>query len=200
MKARVAASAARGVKLDNLSVFEMPVDVRKSFVPDLPANYLGNAWVLNTARMPLVEVIAVLTSISHVATAIRKGANSLKQDFNAVHEAYGLLRSTPDFSRVQGRFVERIDSADFLVSNLVFFPLRDLNFGQQYFENDGRPETLRVLHSQYAPYVRLAHVLPLNAKGDVELSVNLFEDEMKYLDADTEFTRYVNTKGIPESR
>ncbi|MCJ1416064.1 hypothetical protein MMC32_002399 [Xylographa parallela] len=192
LRARAAAATARSFQLDDISVFESPVDVRNAFAPDFPADYLGNCFLLNTARMPLAELIASSTPLGRVAQALRQGAAGL--DSQAVHAAYGLLRSTSDFSRVQGRFVERPESADLLLSNIIAFPMSEINFGERYFGNGGSPQTLRVLHGPYAPHVRLGHVLPRNPHhGGVELSVNLFSDEMDYLDADEEFNRYLVT-------
>ncbi|KAL7625999.1 hypothetical protein AAE478_002768 [Parahypoxylon ruwenzoriense] len=192
LKARAAAAEARSAPLDEVSVFESPVDVRNAFSPDFPPDYLGNCFLLNTARLPLAELISPSTSLGRIAQVLRQGAARL--DKKAVHDAYALLRSTPDLSRVQGRFVERPESADILVSNIIFFPMSELNFGDRYFGNSGIPQSLRVLHGQYAPYVRLGHVLPKNpSHGGVELSVNLFDDEMAYLEEDDEFNRYLVT-------
>ncbi|PLB53463.1 hypothetical protein P170DRAFT_435094 [Aspergillus steynii IBT 23096] len=191
LRARAAAAEARGAALaDELSVFESPVDVRGLWAPDFPAHYLGNCFLLNTARLPLADLIASSTGLGRIARALRSGAGSLDQ--TAAHAAYGLLRSVGDVSRVRGRFVERMDSADLLVSNVMFFSMEDLNFGDRYFGNGGVAHRLRVLHAQYADSVRLAHILPRNPNhGGVELSVNLFEDEMPYLEEDEEFNRYV---------
>jgi trichothecene 3-O-acetyltransferase len=190
MKARAAAAAARSSLLDNISVLESPVDVRNAFARDFPPDYLGNCFLLSTARIPLVELIAPSTSLGRIAQVIHQGAARL--DSRAVHDAYALLRSTADLARVQGRFVERPESADFLVSNIIFYPMSEINFGDRYFGNGGTPQTLRVLHAQYAPYLRLAHVLPRNAShGGVELSVNLFDEEMVYFEADEEMNKYL---------
>lgn len=192
MRARSAAATARSTPLDPISVFESPVDVRNAFAADFPPDYLGNCFLLNTARMPLAELIAPSTPLGRIAQALRQGAAGV--DGGAVHDAYALLRSTPDLSCVQGRFVERPESADLLLSNVIALPMSEIKFGGRYFGNGGTPHALRVLHGPYAPDVRLGHVLPRNPKhGGVELSVNLFEDEMVYLDADEEFGRYLVT-------
>lgn len=190
LRARAAAATARSYTLDEMSVFESPVDVRNVFAADFPPDYLGNCFLLNSARMPLAELIAPSTSLGRIAQALRQGAAGL--DSRAVHDTYALLRSTADLSRVQGRFVERPDSADLLLSNIIALPMSEINFGDRYFGNGGTPHVLRVLHGPYAPSVRLGHVLPRNPKhGGVELSLNLFDDEMAYLDADEEFSRYL---------
>ncbi|GAB7352404.1 hypothetical protein MBLNU459_g2832t1 [Dothideomycetes sp. NU459] len=189
LRARAAAAKARSSTIDDISVFELPVDVRNAFAPDFPQHYLGNCFLLNTARMPLSELISPSTSLGRIAQTIREGAARLTSE--AVHDAYALLKSA-DLSRVQGRFVERPESADLLVSNIIFFPMSEINFGGRYFENDGIPPTLRVLHGPYAPYVRLGHVLPKYAShGGAEMSVNLFDDEFVHLEADEEFNRYM---------
>ncbi|KAK3168673.1 hypothetical protein OEA41_005121 [Lepraria neglecta] len=155
-------------------------------------DYLGNCFLLNTARMPLAKLVAPSTPLGRIAQALRQGAAGV--DSGAVHDAHALLRSTPDLSRVQGRFVERPKSADLLLSNVIALPMSEIKFRGRYFGNGGTPHALRVLHGPYAPDVRLGHVLPRNPKhGGVELSVNLFEDEMVYLDADEEFGRYLVT-------
>ncbi|KAJ5864969.1 uncharacterized protein N7529_006885 [Penicillium soppii] len=191
MKARVSAAEARSAPLrDDISVFETPVDVRSTFGQGFPPAYLGNCFLMNTARMPLAELLAPSTSLGRIAQAIRQGAARLDEE--AVQDAYGLLRETGDLSRVQGRFVERPDSSDVLVSNIIFLPLEEISFGDQYFSNGGMPQALRVLHGQYAARVRLAHVLPRNKKhGGIEVSVNLFDDEFEYLDRDAQFNRYL---------
>lgn len=191
MKVRSAAAIARGSPLkDEISVFEAPVDVRNVFSQNFPPRWFGNCWLLNTARMPLAELIDPATTIGRVAGTIRQGAARL--DTQAVHDAYTLLRSTDDLSQIVGRFVERPDSSDFLVSNIMLFPLGDISLGDQYFENGGTPQALRVLHGQYAPHVRLGHILPRSTThGGVELSVNLFDDEMALLEEDEDFNRYL---------
>lgn len=190
LRARAAAAAARSSQLDDISVFESPVDVRNAFASDFPPDYLGNCFLLNTARMPLAELISPSTPLGLIAQALRQGAAGVES--GAVHDAYALLRSTPDLSKVQGRFVERPDSADLLLSNIIAFPMSEINFGDRYFGNGGTPDSLRVLHGLYAPHVRLGHVLPRNPNhGGVELSVNLFDDEMAFLDEDEEFNRYL---------
>lgn len=191
MRARFAAAEARSCPiLATDSVFESPVDVRTSFGPDFPSAYAGNCWLLNTARMPLAELIAPSTSLGHIAQVLREAG--ARVDTRAIQDAYALLRSTPDLARVQGRFVDRLDSADFLVSNMIFFQMSEINFGCAYFGNNGVPQAVRVLHGQYAPHVRLGHVLPRNAShGGTEISVNLFDDEMAFLDTDDEVARYL---------
>lgn len=192
LRARFKAAQARGFELDSVSVFESPVDVREAFGPDFPGNYLGNCFLLNTARMPLAELIDPSVPLGRIAQALRVGASRLTNKM--VHDAYGLLRETPDLSKVQGRFVDRPDSADILLSNIIFFPMTEIDFGSKYFLNGGVPPTLRVLHGSYAPRVRLGHVLPKSAKhGGCELSVNLFADEYPHLDVDEEFNRYLTT-------
>lgn len=189
MRARAAAAEARSITLDPISVFESPVDVRNVFSSEFPANYLGNCFLLNSARMPLAELIAPSTSLGRIAQLIREGAARITKE--AVHDAYSLLRSA-DLSHVQGRFVERAESADFLVSNVIFFPMSEINFGDRYFGNGGVPPTMRVLHGPYAPYVRLAHILPKYAShGGADMSINLFDDEWTYLEEDEEFNKYM---------
>ncbi|KAL8947399.1 MAG: hypothetical protein Q9222_006315, partial [Ikaeria aurantiellina] len=147
MRARFHAAQARSLILDPISVFESPVDVRDVFGKDFPRNYMGNCWLLNSARMPLAKLIAPATSLGRVAQALRKGAANV--DTESVYAAYALLRSVPDFSHIQGRFVERLDSADILLSNIMHLPLTEINFGTRYFENGGVPHTMRILHGDY---------------------------------------------------
>lgn len=117
MRARVAAAEARSSQLSATeSVFESPVDIRTSFGPDFPSAYAGNCWLLNTARMPVAKLIAPSTSLGHIAQLLREAG--ARVDARAIQDAYSLLQSTDDLSRVQGRFVDRLDSAEFLVSNM----------------------------------------------------------------------------------
>lgn len=62
--------------------------------------------------------------------------------------------------------------------------MSEINFGSRYFGNDGMPQSVRVLHGQYAPHVRLGH-------GGVEISVNLFDDEMGFIEEDEEVIIYL---------
>ncbi|KAI4090601.1 MAG: hypothetical protein LQ344_004648 [Seirophora lacunosa] len=190
MRVRAQAAKARSQDLDPISVFESPVDVRDVFGKDFPPTYMGNCWLLNSARMPLSELIAPSTPLGRVAQSLRQGAANV--DISAVHAAYALLRSTPDLSKIQGRFVERPDSADILLSNIMHLPLAEINFGDRYFGNGGVPHTMRILHGDYTEGVRLGHVLPRSAKhGGVELSVNLFADEWACLEGGEEVGRYM---------
>ncbi|KAL2871189.1 uncharacterized protein BJX67DRAFT_377792 [Aspergillus lucknowensis] len=191
LRARVAAATTRSPAappMDPISVFESPVDIRSTFGPGFPAHYLGNCFLLNTARMPLADLIAPATPLGLIAHALRQNAARLTPD--AVQAAYGVLRATSDLSCVRGRFVERVDSSDLLVSNIMAFPVREIDFGRRY--GSGVPQALRVLHGQYAPFVRLAHILPIShAHGGVEISINLFEDEMGFFDQDDEALRFL---------
>lgn len=194
LRARQAAARARGVQLDSESVFESPVDVRQAFGADFPPDYLGNCFLLNNARMPLSDLIApdLTVPLGQVAHLLRAGAARLDDGGATVRRAYGLLRGAAELGSVQGRFVERAESADLLLSNVIFFPLEKACFGGRYFVDGGTPATLRVLHGEYAPYVRLGHVLPKSAvHGGVEISLNLFDDEMVFLDQDEEWNRFV---------
>ncbi|KAI1194947.1 hypothetical protein F5X97DRAFT_309707 [Nemania serpens] len=190
MRARAKSAEARSVKLDPISVFEAPVDVRDLFASEFPGNFLGNCWLVNNARMPLEELISPSTSISRVMRVLREGSDRLTRQ--TIHDAYTLLQTTPDLARVQGRFVERPESSDLLISNVIHYPLEYLTFGDRYLDNGGVPHVLRVLHSHYAPNVRLAHILPRSkTHGGVELSVNMFDDELAYFLEDEEATRYL---------
>ncbi|KAJ4385198.1 hypothetical protein N0V93_010259 [Gnomoniopsis smithogilvyi] len=191
IRARVAAAEARSFQLSATeSVFESPVDIRISFGPNFPSAYAGNCWLLNTARMPVAKLIPPSTSLGHIAQVLREAG--ARVETRAIQDAYSLLQSTDDLSRVQGRFVDRLNSADFLVSNMIFFQMSEINFGSRYFGNNGMPQSVRVLHGQYAPYVRLGHVLPRNSShGGVEISMNLFNDEMDFINKDQEFIRYL---------
>ncbi|KAL8707716.1 MAG: hypothetical protein Q9220_007296 [cf. Caloplaca sp. 1 TL-2023] len=192
MRARFNAAQARHLTLDPTSVFESPVDVRNVFGSSFPPNYMGNCWLLNSARMPLDELIAPSTSLGRVAQGLRKGAANV--DTESVFAAYSLLRDVDDFSKIQGRFVERADSADILLSNIMHLPLASINFGERYFGNGGVPHTMRILHGDYKEGVRLGHVLPRSTKhGGVELSVNLFADEWRWLEGDGEVGRFLIT-------
>ena len=115
MCARSAAATARSTP-----------DVRNVFSADFSPDYLGNCFLLNTAPIPLAELIAPSTPLGRITQALRQSAAGV--DSGAVHDAYALLPSTPDLSRVQARFVKWPESANLLLSNVIALPMSEIQF------------------------------------------------------------------------
>lgn len=79
-----------------------------------------------------------------------------------------------------------------LITSVVALPFQEFDFGERYFGNGGRPDSLRPLMGGLNRAFRLCVVLPRKAHGGVELMVSLFQDEMDVLMEDKEFNTYAS--------
>ncbi|KAI1372098.1 hypothetical protein F4677DRAFT_433460 [Hypoxylon crocopeplum] len=188
VRARARAAAASGTALSETSVLESAINGRNDFSQAIPPDYLGNITFYNQAELPLSDVVDTSVNLGHVAQAIRAGAGIASSA--ALHDAYALIRNLPDYDLLRPRFRYMGGSADLLVSNLLLFPVDDIAFAGDKFRNGGRPEAVRCFLGLFNDHARVSFVLPRRTPGGIEISMNLYEDEMEHLMDDEEFGRY----------
>ncbi|KAL2174629.1 transferase family-domain-containing protein [Thermothelomyces heterothallicus CBS 202.75] len=181
-----AAVARDGEPLPDRTVLEGAVNGRLDFSASLPPLYLGNLTFYNQAVLPTADVLDPDVPLSRLARAVRKGA--ARANAASLNQAYGLLRTAPTFGLVRPRF-RRVHGFDLLISNLLAFPVDDILFGAGFFANAGRAEALRAYLGRFGHHARCSLVLPKRPAG-VEISMNLFEDEMEHLEKDEAWTKY----------
>lgn len=171
---------------------DMILDGRLSFSPAVPASYLGNLTATVQPELALPALISAETPLFSVARCIREACRVVSQA--ALHDAYALLESWPDFDALQALKSQRrsgLHGHSLLVTSLLTMPLYDqVAFGGGVFSNGGKPDAARPLMGSFKRTARICFVMPRKSHGAVEFVVNLFEDEMELLLEDREFTKY----------
>ncbi len=183
---RARSKVAGAEPLSDESVLEGAINGRLDFSQSLHPAYLGNVTFYNQAKLPIADVLDPSVPLSRLAETVRVGAS--RSNSKSLNEAYGLLRSVPDYDLVQPRF-RRMEGADMLISNLLVFPVDDISFGNTLFGNNGKAEALRCFLGHFNDHARCSLVLP-KRPGGVEITMNLFEDEMESLEEDEEWNSY----------
>ncbi|KAI1271181.1 hypothetical protein F5Y07DRAFT_383829 [Xylaria sp. FL0933] len=188
VRARAAASPT-GLRTETTSVLESAVDGRTDFskAQAVPPSYLGNNTFYNQAEVSLSDLLDPSVPLGKIARVIRDGAG--RANSTALQDAYALIRDLPDYDLLRPRF-RYMDGADLLVSNLLLFPVDQISFGTDKFSNGGCPEAVRLYMSKFNHHARCSYILPRRTPGGVELSMNLYEDEMEHLVRDEHFRRY----------
>jgi hypothetical protein len=165
-----------------------PFDARPNFAQLLQTMYLGNLNFENRITMPLDTFVSQDTSISSVAQAIRIGADSQAAQENLL-DAYALLRSAPDYNRVQWRATHATGASVGILSPIVL-PFNDTCFGEDIFGNGGKPDAFRPIMGACNQGFRTCFVIPRKKHGGLEFVMTLSEEEMDFLCEDDEFSRY----------
>ncbi|KAI1291377.1 hypothetical protein F5Y03DRAFT_376858 [Xylaria venustula] len=188
VRARAAASAD-GLRTETTSVLESAVDGRTDFsqAQAVPPSYLGNNTFYNQAEAALSDLLDPSVPLGKIALVIRDGAG--RANSTVLQDAYALIRDLPDYDLLRPRF-RYMDGADLLVSNLLLFPVDQISLGTNKFSNGGCPEAVRLYMSKFNDHARCSYILPRRTPGGVELSMNLYEDEMEHLIRDEHFRRY----------
>ncbi|RYN27493.1 hypothetical protein AA0114_g12556 [Alternaria tenuissima] len=189
LRARYAVAKAdgRAFKPDDHSILELPTDGRPYFSSLLPTSYMGSLLTLNRTSMSLEELCAPTTSIAHIAQVLRTSAARMTPGL--VHDAFTLLQSLPDHSRFSTANMG-LDHMHAMISNMILFEMKEINFGSTYFGNEGSPESMRPQLERGNGRFRFLVVFPLKSDGSVELVMGTFPEEREMLAADHEFTKY----------
>lgn len=183
----VAKSKGREFRSDEYSVLELPTDGRPYFSSLLPSTYMGSLLTLNRTKMAVEELCSADTSILQISQVLRKSA--MRMTPSLVHDAFTLLQSLPDHSRFSTANMG-LDHMHAMISNMMLFQTKEINFGERYFGNGGSPETMRPQLERGNGRFRFLVVFPLKADGGVELVMGTFPEERDVLARDHEFTKY----------
>ncbi|KIX00550.1 uncharacterized protein Z518_09615 [Rhinocladiella mackenziei CBS 650.93] len=184
--------ARQNTDVDEKATLAMPFDARPDIPHLLPTSYLGNLNFEHVFTLPLRTLIAQGTSIPWVAKMIRTNATK-KAGQNALLEAYGLLRSLPEYDsrNVQMR-ASRMSpqSASVGILSPMALPFNETCFGEHVFANGGRPEAFRPMMGMCNRGYRTCFVIPRKQHGGIEFVMTLSEEETDFLQDDDEFSRY----------
>ncbi len=192
LRAWTAVRAQQKADLGETATLAIPFDARPDLSHLLPANYLGNLNFEHILTLPLRTLISPETSIPWVAKMIRTNATRQAHE-NALLEAYGLLRSIPEYDNrhVQIR-ASRLSTQSPSVGILspMVLPFNDTCFGEHVFANGGRPEAFRPMMGMCNRGYRTCFVIPRKQHGGIEFVMTLSEEERDFLQDDDEFSRY----------
>ncbi|PGH02439.1 hypothetical protein AJ80_08859 [Polytolypa hystricis UAMH7299] len=187
VRARAAAASPDDTSLSAESVLESAIDGRTDFSQAVPPSYMGNITFYNQAQLQVADLQDPSVPLGQVARVIRAGAGRVNSA--SLQEGYSLIRAVPDYRVLRPRF-RRLKGADMLISNLLLFPVNDIVFGSEKFGNSGRAEAVRCFMGQFNHAARVSFVLPRRSAGGIELSMNLYEEEMDSLLEDDDFGRF----------
>ncbi|KAL9124056.1 MAG: hypothetical protein Q9217_006577 [Psora testacea] len=197
-KARYTAAASPEVTgqpaagTDDNARMDILLDGRAGFSESLPSTHLGNHTVHVRSTMALQTLTSPDTKIAPIAGLISENASRL--DSATLMEAFTLLKTMPDYEwlsqqKWQGRL--SISRVALMITSMLMVPHDQLNFGDGFFGNMGKPDSSRPLMGGLnRSGTRICFVLPRTANGGVEFIVNLSEEEMSLLEEDEEFERY----------
>ncbi|KAL7950171.1 hypothetical protein V8C42DRAFT_190959 [Trichoderma barbatum] len=116
---------------------------KNNYSDSLPPTYLGNMVLFNRVTLQLDTLISSTTSVGKVAEAIRSRAQGI--DKATLQEAYGIIRSVADLGEPKLRF-SKVVGWDMTISPLnAFGTIREINFGDNVFENRGQMDDTRGL-------------------------------------------------------
>jgi hypothetical protein len=186
----VAQEAGRVVREDELSSLESPVDARQFFSDKLPPSYVGNAVMIARASMSLLRLTAPYseTPLKDIATIVRKASACIGTQL--VHDAYTLLKTVPDYTDLNYSFMTAL-SLDVCISAVMLLPVRDISFGDEFFEDEGRADSWRPMMDGFnSGGFRLCYILPITKAGGVKLHAGLFPEELEKILEDEDFTKY----------
>ncbi|KAJ6104738.1 hypothetical protein N7523_011058 [Penicillium sp. IBT 18751x] len=169
----------------------LPFDGRPKLLQSMDTLYLGNMNFENRLTVPVEILIASTTSIPWVAKAINAHAESSAHP-SALLAAYDLARSATKYDNHNGLCAARMSpaSASVGVMSPMTLPFNDTCFGKQVFGNNGNPEGFRPLMGSCNRSYRTCFVIPRKKAGGIEFVMTLYEEEMDFLSADDEFSRY----------
>ncbi|EWG52068.1 hypothetical protein FVEG_16914 [Fusarium verticillioides 7600] len=81
---------------DDMSIIEMPTDVRTYFSSHLPPTYMANCVIMNRQHMSVAELCSSQTSLYKIAQICREARTRVDQEL--VHDALSLLHTIKDNS------------------------------------------------------------------------------------------------------
>ncbi|KAM0324351.1 hypothetical protein ACHAQA_008132 [Verticillium albo-atrum] len=174
---------------DDMSILELPTDGRPFFSSLLPTTYMGSMLILSRSSMPVEALCSPETSIGEVAYLLRQSAARITTSL--VHDAFTILQSLPDHSRFSTANMG-LEHMHAMISNMMLFPSSEINFGDEFFDNDGSPESMRPLIERGNGRFRFLVIFPLRPDGGVELVLGTHPEELEMFMTDEEFTKYAD--------
>lgn len=177
-------------KLPEEAVLELLLDGRPDFSQSVAPGFMGNVLFFHHTTMPLDELTAPATSMASVAQAVSAEARNI--DRSRLHDAFAHLLAVPDFAFVRPRFYGDRDTTVLDISNLMVFPVDSIRFEIEGLGNEGCPEAVRVFVEPVpvGNLIRVILVMPRKTHGGVEFIMQLSEEEMDCLLADSEFAKF----------
>uniref|UniRef100_A0A0B7KRU7 Carrier domain-containing protein n=1 Tax=Bionectria ochroleuca TaxID=29856 RepID=A0A0B7KRU7_BIOOC len=172
---------------EELSILELPTDTRPVFSSLLPSTYMGSTLILNRSSMPVETLCSPDTSIGQVAYLLRQSAARITP--TVVHDAFTILQSLPDHTRFSTANMGT-EHMHAMISNMMLFPMSEVNFGEQLFANAGSPESMRPQLDRGSGRFRFLLIFPFTKDGGVELVLGTHPEELEMFKADEEFTKY----------
>ncbi|KAF4900571.1 Non-canonical non-ribosomal peptide synthetase FUB8 [Colletotrichum viniferum] len=169
------------------AIVEMPIDARPYFSSLLPSSFMGSCLVTNRPYMPVEELCSPKTSLGRIAYLFREAATHINPSL--VHDAFTLLQSVPDYGMLTNACMG-LAGMHCMMNNLMLFQTTEISFGDEFFENQGTPDTMRILMDRFNTAFRLLLIHPMRDDGSVELLLGTLPEEFEMLTADEEFTKY----------
>ncbi|KAJ6284276.1 Pyoverdine/dityrosine biosynthesis protein-domain-containing protein [Bipolaris maydis] len=191
LKARYAVAKKNGREfgMDECCILEAAADVRPYFSPLLPSSYMGVMLYFNRTSMPIEKLCSTHTSILDIVKVLRSSAARITPSL--VHDAFSLLQVVSDYTKTSIASVG-LDNMHTMVTNMMLFPLNEINFGERYFANKGSPERMGPVTERQDRLLRFMVIYPLRPDGGVDVSIGTFPEDRKMLLQDDEFTMYAD--------
>ncbi|KAG9495251.1 hypothetical protein J7337_013486 [Fusarium musae] len=180
---------------DDMSIIEIPTDVRTYFSSHLPPTYMANCVIMNRQHMSVAELCSSQTSLYKIAQICREARTRVDQEF--VHDAFSLLHTIKDNSpgnhttAFLGQGIQ--DGPHSLFNNMTLFQASDIGpFGGVVFE---APEAVRVQMDWLNKAFRSLFILPMRKGGGVELLLGTLPEELDAMKSDHEFMQFAEFLG-----
>ncbi|KAF5250787.1 hypothetical protein FANTH_4059 [Fusarium anthophilum] len=172
---------------DEMAIVELPIDVRPYFSKLLPESYMGNLVIINRPSMPVATLCGTGTTVGQVGQVLRAAAVHITPSL--VHDAFTLLQSVPDYSKVTTACMG-MDGMHVAVNNLMLFQTSAISFGDELLDDGGVPSAMRIQMDAINAAFRMVVIHPLREDGGIEFVVGMLPEELDAILADGEFTRY----------
>ncbi|KAK0381129.1 hypothetical protein CLIM01_01486 [Colletotrichum limetticola] len=177
---------------DEMAIVELPIDARPYFSKLLPESYMGNLVVINRPSMPVATLCGTETTVAQISQVLRAAAVHITPSL--VHDAFTLLQSVPDYTKVTTACME-MEGMHTAVNNLMLFQTSAISFGDEFLDDGGVPSAMRVQMDAINAAFRMLVIHPLREDGGIELVIGTLPEELDALLADGEFTRYCRFVG-----
>lgn len=177
------------IQADDIAILELPIDGRPYFSSQLPATYMGSMLILNRPTMDVETLCSPATSTGAVASVLREAASRITPSL--VHDAFTLLQSLPEVSTDRFSIADMgLDGMHAMISNMILFQPKEINFGDGFFANGGSPESLRPQIDRGNRRFRFLVIYPMRSDGGIELVLGTLPDELQMLKKDEEMMKY----------
>ena len=150
---------------------------------------MGSMLILNRPTMNVETLCSPTTTVGQVATVLREAASRVTPSL--VHDAFTLLQSLPEVSTERFSIADMgLDGMHAMISNMILFQPKEINFGDSFFGNGGSPESLRPQIDRGNRRFRFLVIYPMRNDGGIELVLGTLPDELEMLKKDEEFMKY----------